>query len=301
MNEEIANTRDIKTKRDLLLDTLVLKGCKGRGCIKTEFREYRQPPRCQGFLNSASCTSKWYVLPDTDGFLEIIHSVSSRPQLQKGRQQVDCVAVWQWSYDHTPGWGGRKGSRSSRRSRGCSALNREGSLPSACAGGPRGSQRAPMKLGWHWTLTKSPAPCVNTAAAAAAEHILSLPYCSGLASQRHRGWNGSRATPQTLRAHSEGNSEGKRSEGTAVLSDLVLEFKINVSKKKILNSKDSLSLWYLLVPNFWNSPGLGAMLFCARFLLLCIGIKDRGEGSLQSHSTTCLLWIFLPKFSKSRT
>lgn len=50
MNEEIANTRDIKTKRDLLLDTLVLKGCKGRGCIKTEFREYRQPPRCQGFL-----------------------------------------------------------------------------------------------------------------------------------------------------------------------------------------------------------------------------------------------------------
>lgn len=38
MNEEIANTQDIKTKRDLLLDTLVLKGCKGRGCIKTEFR-----------------------------------------------------------------------------------------------------------------------------------------------------------------------------------------------------------------------------------------------------------------------
>lgn len=38
MNKEIANTQDIKTKRDLLLDTLVLKGCKGGGCIKTEFR-----------------------------------------------------------------------------------------------------------------------------------------------------------------------------------------------------------------------------------------------------------------------
>lgn len=38
MNEEIANIQDIKTKRDLLLDTLVLKGCKGRGCIKSEFR-----------------------------------------------------------------------------------------------------------------------------------------------------------------------------------------------------------------------------------------------------------------------
>lgn len=38
MSEEIANIQDIKTKRDLPLDTLVLKGCKGRGCIKTEFR-----------------------------------------------------------------------------------------------------------------------------------------------------------------------------------------------------------------------------------------------------------------------
>lgn len=38
VNEEIANIQDIKTKRELLLDTLVLKGCKGRGCIETEFR-----------------------------------------------------------------------------------------------------------------------------------------------------------------------------------------------------------------------------------------------------------------------
>lgn len=91
------------------------------------------------------------------------------------------------------------------------------------------------------------------------------------------------------------HSEGKRSERTAVLSDLVLEFKINVSKIMILNSEEGLSLWYLLVPNFWNSPELVAMLFCACFPLLCIGIKDRSEGSLQSHSTTGLLQVFFSK------
>lgn len=135
--------------------------------------------------------------------------------------------------------------------------------------------------------------------AAAAKHT--LPHLSAQAwpGSRAGAGNSPRALPQTqmLLTH----SEGKHSERTAVLSDLVLEFKIKVSKIMILNSKDSLSLWYLLVPDFWNSPGLVAMLFCARFPLLCIGIKDRSEGSLQSHSTTCLLQIFFPKFSKSRT
>lgn len=72
----------------------------------------------------------------------------------------------------------------------------------------------------------------------------------------------------------------------------------NYISKIILNLKNSLSLWYLLVPNFWNSPGLGAMLFCARFLLLCIGIKDRSEGSLQHVPLLVCYRLFSKVFQK---
>lgn len=69
MKEEIANIQDIRTKRDLPLDTLALKGCKGRGCIRIEFRS------TDNQLGVRDCvtpyTSERYVLPDTYGFLEI--------------------------------------------------------------------------------------------------------------------------------------------------------------------------------------------------------------------------------------
>lgn len=65
MNEEIANIQDIKTKRDLLLDTLVLKGCKGRGCIKTEFRSTDNHLGVRDFLIQvpAHQNGKYFQIP----------------------------------------------------------------------------------------------------------------------------------------------------------------------------------------------------------------------------------------------
>lgn len=212
--------------------------------------------------------------------------------------QFDCGAtITLWA-------GEERQQKQQRHGKGGSALNGKGSLPSACAGAPRGRRRPalPDAAAARLTLNAHEMPCPALPVCwdtAAAEHTLSHLIAQAWPRSSAGAGNGSGAIPQTpmLLMH----SEGKRSERTALLPDLVLEFEINISKRTILNSKDSLSLWYLLVPNFWNSPGLVAMLFCARFPLLCIGIKDRSEGSLQSHSTTCLLQIFFPKFSKSRT
>lgn len=185
------------------------------------------------------------------------------------------------------GPGGKAAEAAETRQRMLSSEQR-GSLPSACAGVPGAAG------GSHWTLTNPLPSVLNTAAAAAAaaEHTLSLLIARAWPRSSAGAESGSRAIPGTQRLPA--HSEGKRSERTAVLSDLVLEFRINISKITILNSKNSLSLWYLLVPNFWNSPGLGAMLFCARFLLLCIGIKDRSEGSLQ-HVPLLVCYRFFSK------
>lgn len=160
---------------------------------------------------------------------------------------------------------------------------------------PQHAQECPAR--WSWTDTEhspNPAPCVEHSSSSSQARSVTA-YCSGLASSG--AGNSSRAIPQTQTLLTQ--SEGKPSERTAVLSHLVLEFKINTSKIMILGSKDSLSLWYLLVPNFWNSPGLVAMLFCARFPVVYISIKDRSEGSLQSHSSTCLLQIFFQGFPRA--
>lgn len=85
------------------------------------------------------------------------------------------------------------------------------------------------------TLSTLSLPCpVLSTAAAAAKHTLP-PLSTQAWPGSARAGNGSRATPQTqmLLTH----SEGKCSEMTAVLSELVLQFKINNSKIVILNSK----------------------------------------------------------------
>lgn len=191
------------------------------------------------------------MLPDTDGALEIIHSLSSRPQLQKGRQQVDCVAVCLWSYDHTLGWGGKAAEAAETQQRMLSSEQK--GLPSfsmrrSAPGQPENGSARWSSTDTEHSLNALPV-CWN--AAAAAKHTLSHLIAQAWPRSGAGAGKGSRAIPQTLMLLM--HSEGKRSERTAVLPDLILEFRINISKIMIL--KDSLSLWYPLVPNFWNSPG----------------------------------------------
>lgn len=120
--------------------------------------------------------------------------------------QFDCGAtITLWAEEE-------RQQRQQRHGKGCSALtlNGKGSLPSACAGVPRGSRRTalPDELMSSTDTEHSlnPLPVCWNAAAAAAKHTLSHLIAQAWPRSGAGAGNSSRAIPQTLMLlmHSEG-------------------------------------------------------------------------------------------------
>lgn len=95
MNEEIANIQDIKTKRDLPLATLALKGCKGRGCVKTEFRSPDNHLGVRDFLIQLPAHQTGTYSQTARDFWRDVCLLSYIPKFDR-RGRAGSLTVWQF-------------------------------------------------------------------------------------------------------------------------------------------------------------------------------------------------------------
>lgn len=133
MTEETAAIQDIKTKRDLLLDTLVPKGCKGRGCAKTEVRSTNNQLGTRDFLTQLSAHQSAVCSWMPTDFWRQSCLLDSTPSLARQRGG-GSLTVWQFACGATitlQTGEERQAGEEQRHSKGCSVLNRKGFLQHA--------------------------------------------------------------------------------------------------------------------------------------------------------------------------